>query len=195
MGIPAKEHVDPNAKPWEQLPEESSQAWLAFSLYRDLGPSRMKGAALKMYNAQTGGRSKVPGANWHRWAKRFGWEYRIEAFDRANGNAPEPGPTFAPPAAPLRHADPLVLDRVQTFANEHAEEMVHLLFEIGRGNIEVKAPQIRAIEKALALAGIATSQDSPAVAARRSKRPKAASFDLGGMSTDDIVSLLEKLDK
>lgn len=58
---------------WDRKPEESAKAYAAFTVYRDLGPSRTLRAAAK---ALQRGRSLLD-----HWSARYGWVVRAEAYD------------------------------------------------------------------------------------------------------------------
>jgi hypothetical protein len=76
---------------WEQLPDESAQAYAAFCLFRDLPPSgRSLEKAYNVYlSAKRGGQGKgktkksVPG-RWTKWASDYDWQGRATAFDAQN---------------------------------------------------------------------------------------------------------------
>lgn len=60
--------------PWDKQPGDTPKAWNAFTIYRDLGPSRtLAAAALQM------GRNRQTLAD---WSARHAWQFRVEAWDR-----------------------------------------------------------------------------------------------------------------
>lgn len=61
------------SQPWERREGETSKAFAAFCVYRDLGPSR---SVEKAYRQGIGRESaKIPGY-FFAWASRYGWEAR-----------------------------------------------------------------------------------------------------------------------
>jgi bacteriocin-like protein len=78
------------ALPWDRLPGESSKAYAAFCIYRDLGPRRSIDEASRIYHgktpplgnsAPTGRRPEASGQIRH-WAQRWNWIVRAEAWDQ-----------------------------------------------------------------------------------------------------------------
>lgn len=59
--------------PWDQLPEESSQAFRGFALYRDMGWDRSIGKVVK-----ESGKSQ---ALIYRWSTRYQWKERAQDWD------------------------------------------------------------------------------------------------------------------
>lgn len=59
------------SEPWEKLPEESSRAYAAFRLYRDLGPSRSMEQLLP----------DVTRTSAYRWSSANRWAERAGAWD------------------------------------------------------------------------------------------------------------------
>jgi hypothetical protein len=76
--------------PWEQLPGESSKAYAAFAIYRDLGPRRSLEEASRLYHNKTpesatptaGGRRREASGQIRRWAGRWDWVARARAWDQ-----------------------------------------------------------------------------------------------------------------
>lgn len=62
---------------WERMPHESSKAYQAFMLYRDLGPGRSLTAAHKAHKAGAHGAS----GQWTRWSSAHEWKRRAEDYD------------------------------------------------------------------------------------------------------------------
>ncbi len=72
--VPAK------ALAWERRDDESAPAFIAFSVYRDLGPTRSIDAAWR--TTQTGqNRGKRAPSAWEGWSSRFDWVERAAAYD------------------------------------------------------------------------------------------------------------------
>ncbi len=71
-GAPAQKHFA--GEPWERQPDETSVAWEAFVLYRDMGAKRSNAKV-----ARTLGKSKQL---IDRWSSRHKWVRRIEAFEQ-----------------------------------------------------------------------------------------------------------------
>jgi hypothetical protein len=74
--------------PWEPLPGESSKAYQAFCLYRDLGPGRSLDQASRDYHRRPdepgSGNQRKPRASGtiRGWALRWNWPGRAQAWDR-----------------------------------------------------------------------------------------------------------------
>jgi hypothetical protein len=70
---------------WKQQPGESAEAYLAFSIYRDLGPWRSARQAYRKWRAQrpagAPARPALSGA-WKRWHRKWRWQERAFACDR-----------------------------------------------------------------------------------------------------------------
>lgn len=68
-----------NLKPWEQQPDESGTAFLAFQAYLKLGPSRTVRDA---YRQRTGNaQATQAGGSWNKWVKQHRWQERARAHD------------------------------------------------------------------------------------------------------------------
>mgnify|MGYP001060969943 CR=1 FL=1 len=61
-------------QPWERLKGESSKAYHAFCIYRDLGPDRSIDKAM----AQAGKKNR---RTWADWSRTFNWVERAQAYD------------------------------------------------------------------------------------------------------------------
>jgi hypothetical protein len=74
--------------PWEALPGESSKAYRAFCLYRDMGPNRSLDQASRDYHRRSdqptnGSERKTRASGTIRgWAQRWNWPGRALAWDR-----------------------------------------------------------------------------------------------------------------
>ena len=64
------------AEVWERQPGESSRAYAAFCIYRDLGPARSLDKALAQANKKPSNRR-----HWARWMERYRWLERAQAYD------------------------------------------------------------------------------------------------------------------
>jgi len=75
-GVPEPEH------PWERRPVESSEAFAAFVLYRDLGPSRKLAEVQRM--RQASGRTQLERwSSWHEWVARCSaWDAECDRNQR-----------------------------------------------------------------------------------------------------------------
>jgi hypothetical protein len=63
---------------WERRDDESSKAFAAFSLYRDLGPARsLRAVAEALY----GVRARYGVRTVEKWSSRFDWQDRVRALD------------------------------------------------------------------------------------------------------------------
>lgn len=183
------DELDDSTPPWERTPEESEAAWLAFTIFRDLGPARSLSAALRILNERTGKRSTKPGRAWHTWKRRHRWTARVQAYDLHNGVR-----TNKTDVRDAMQASPGVVREVMELAEMSAPDLTRLMVDIARGEIEAGAQQMRAILETLKLAGI-----SPELIARTATPSKrgggpSTTYDLSGMSTDDIIALLERLE-
>lgn len=106
------------AKPWNMRPDETSKAYQAFEVYRDLGSGRSMekvGAIL--------GKSR---GTIEPWAQRFDWAERVRAFDedvaaRAADKAFESA--VAVRARQAQHAKAIQLRAMQKFAAVGPEGM------------------------------------------------------------------------
>src|SRR5712671_511852 len=63
---------------WERQPLESRQAFAAFCLYRDLGPTRSLDASYRHYKGKE--QATAPGT-WRQWCSHFAWPRRATAYD------------------------------------------------------------------------------------------------------------------
>jgi NADPH-dependent glutamate synthase beta subunit-like oxidoreductase len=66
---------------WERLRGESSAAYAAFCVYRDLGPERNIRKAVEAYEKEEGKPGKRYGM-WRVWAAQFRWRERGMEYDR-----------------------------------------------------------------------------------------------------------------
>src|SRR5262245_35576295 len=67
------------SNPWEQQPGESSRAFGAFCVYRDLGPRRsLRAAATAFYGRSAAGLER----QLDKWSRAFHWVDRASAWDR-----------------------------------------------------------------------------------------------------------------
>lgn len=64
------------AEIWERLPNESSKAYAAFCIYRDLGFERSLDKALAVANKKPTNRR-----HWARWMEKYKWVERAQAYD------------------------------------------------------------------------------------------------------------------
>lgn len=85
------EQLEP-PKPWEQQPEEPGNKFLAFCIYRDMGPARTLREAGRRWmpltfssskHVQNGkdGRGQNQGSLVATWARQFNWAIRARAWD------------------------------------------------------------------------------------------------------------------
>jgi len=65
-------------EPWERQPGESSKAFYAFTIYRDLGPKRSLRRAAEIYYS---GKSKVNLGQIEYWSYKYHWVERVQAWD------------------------------------------------------------------------------------------------------------------
>jgi hypothetical protein len=71
--------ADLSSMPWEQQPRESSRAFGAFCIYRDLGPRRsLRAAAAAFYGRTTATLERQV----DKWSRAFRWVERASAWDR-----------------------------------------------------------------------------------------------------------------
>jgi hypothetical protein len=66
-------------QPWEQQQGESSKAFAAFCVYRDLGRNRSVVEAFRQQTGKPG--AKQASGRWNRWAKAWHWAERAQAWD------------------------------------------------------------------------------------------------------------------
>lgn len=64
------------AEIWERQKDESSKAYAAFCVYRDLGPERSLDKALSEANKKPTNRR-----HWSRWMEEYRWYKRAQAYD------------------------------------------------------------------------------------------------------------------
>jgi hypothetical protein len=77
------------AAPWDRLLEESSKAYAAFAIYRDLGPRRSLDEASRAYhgpipqvtNSSAARRRRGASGQIRTWAQRWNWSARARAWD------------------------------------------------------------------------------------------------------------------
>ena len=89
------------SEPWLQLDDESGKAYIAFCVYRDMGPQRSIRKAyiaqLPPYRYTKHGRKRysrlLPG-RWAMWSSKFAWHKRALAFDRHLGVSRIPVPVL-----------------------------------------------------------------------------------------------------
>lgn len=60
---------------WERMPNESSKAYAAFCVYRDLGPERSLEKAIQKLD-----KKRVKQTVW-RWSSKYNWVARCKAYD------------------------------------------------------------------------------------------------------------------
>ena len=77
------------ATPWDRLPGESSKAYRAFCLYRDLGSRRSLNEASRVYHNDSAANGNAARARRREasgqirlWASRWSWAARVEAWDQ-----------------------------------------------------------------------------------------------------------------
>ncbi len=74
----------------DRLEGETDKAYLAFSIYRDLGLNRTVLAAQREYDLKTGkadnGRKKSASGSFDKWLKVYRWEERVREWDTAQEN-------------------------------------------------------------------------------------------------------------
>jgi hypothetical protein len=76
------------ASSWDPWPGESSKAYAAFCLYRDLGPRRSLDEASRRYHrrsereVQPGGHPPRASGTIRRWARLWNWLARAQAWDQ-----------------------------------------------------------------------------------------------------------------
>jgi hypothetical protein len=76
-------------QPWERLPGEPDKAWLAFRIFRDIGPKRSYDETARRYYApneaageeHSGRKKSRAGSSIKRWAHQWSWNERAAAFD------------------------------------------------------------------------------------------------------------------
>ena len=73
----SKRRINPQS--WDRLEKESPKAYIAFSSYRDLGPTRSVEKAFAALNP--GKKRSGRPAEWYVWSSKFDWVERAEAFD------------------------------------------------------------------------------------------------------------------
>jgi hypothetical protein len=103
---------------WERLPGESSKAYAAFCLYRDLGPRRSIEEASRLYHGKPTldgaprdtARGRRASGLIRRWAERWNWIARAGARDEADEQAKR-----------RKH-----LEAVEEMAERHAREALML---------------------------------------------------------------------
>lgn len=74
--------ADESPKPWERQPGESSKAFRAFTIYRDMGPARSVKQAYREYTGKHDFQGDVGKARYfQKWNIGTGWVKRAEAYD------------------------------------------------------------------------------------------------------------------
>lgn len=75
------------AEPWDRRPEETEKAWLAFKLYRDMGPGRSLARAYHAYRIEAGNVSgddpalEAAAGYFNEWSTGNAWVKRVQAYD------------------------------------------------------------------------------------------------------------------
>jgi hypothetical protein len=77
------------AQPWERQPGEPDKAWLAFRIFRDIGPKRSYDETARRYYApnedageeHSGRKKSRAGSSIKNWAHQWHWNERAAAFD------------------------------------------------------------------------------------------------------------------
>lgn len=64
--------------PWDKREDETNKAFLAFCVYRDMGPGR---SFLKAYQAVKGPEKRHVTGTWKDWASQNEWKKRAQEFD------------------------------------------------------------------------------------------------------------------
>lgn len=93
-------------RPWERQPGETSKAYAAFSVYRDLGGERTLEKAAKELGKSTG--------TIDRWAAQWGWKARTEAWD----------------SMPVRKAEEAYTEMTKRIADQHSRIATKLLAKL-----------------------------------------------------------------
>lgn len=63
--------------PWDMQPDETTKAFEAFKVYRDMGPKRSRKAAVEKMTGKTN-----TCGNFDQWSVKYHWVSRINAYDR-----------------------------------------------------------------------------------------------------------------
>jgi len=71
-------------QPWDRLEDETPRAYAAFCVFRDLGPDRKVCEAVRIHYSGKRCRSIVD-----QWAKAYGWDERVRAYDQHQQRARE----------------------------------------------------------------------------------------------------------
>lgn len=71
-------HDDEARLTWEKREDETSKAFAAFVVYRDLGPGRSYD---KAYRAAKGQNKRQASGRWREWAAKFDWLKRAQDYD------------------------------------------------------------------------------------------------------------------
>lgn len=88
-GRPASNPYEPvpDREPFERQPKESEKAFQAFLFYRDLGSERTIEKATELYRKQFDMNDVEYGSRvLQGWSAKFGWQVRVEAWDRQLDN-------------------------------------------------------------------------------------------------------------
>src|SRR5262245_42296347 len=101
---------------WEQQPDESSAAFGAFVLFRDLGPRRSLDEAARRYHARPesdpnprpDGRRKGASGRIREWAEKYHWRERTRAWDEEVDRQVREAQVEAVKAMHRRHAEEAV---------------------------------------------------------------------------------------
>lgn len=95
------EPVD-DPQPWERQKGDGNQAWAAFVIYRDMGPTRSLRAVCSDMGKDIG--------QMGRWSSRHNWKARVTAFDREQD----------------RIARMVMIDKAIRMGERHADEAIEL---------------------------------------------------------------------
>src|SRR5690554_741438 len=136
----------PTQQPWSRREDETTKAYWAFCIYRDLGRGRSIPKAWDVYRSENGLKAVEPTGTFKDWCSCNGWVERAQAWDD--------------------HEDTMRLQaRDQARQNardkfvEYAERLAIKLVDVGLGAEEASRDQVKAILEALDRAGITVPKE------------------------------------
>lgn len=145
----------------KRQPDESDKAWLAWEIYRDLGPSRDILTAWRKYAKATGLEGKYASNGFKQWHLKYEWDARAAAFDQAH-----------------RSASALIADE-QIDGNE--PEIMAVAHLVATGQMDISTPQSKILLRMMD--HILGKPGAPRVQAEPESEPSA-------MDDSNIVKLL-----
>lgn len=130
------------AKTWKRQEGETSKAYEAFCIYRDMGPSRSLGKVHDQIYGEDAGNIRYV----EKWSSKHGWVARAQSFD-----------DWRDEQRLLKQME--ARERATERLTEAAVNLVDRLIDIGLGQGEAQKDQVKAIKDALDRAGVTVPKE------------------------------------